>query len=121
MVARTLINELDGLERDLILVLDDYHLIREQPIQLRFATLTLRYGGAVDSHLAALHAENRYVIDYLMRELRSQVPLTWRLALGNKYDIIMAITRPLSRGTIAVFSLLLFGTTYTSVATRPSC
>ena len=40
---------------------------------LRFATLTLRYGGDVDSHLAGLQAENRYVTDYLMSEVLSQV------------------------------------------------
>ena len=155
VIARSLINELDGLERDFILVLDDYHLIRAQPVHellslllqhppqglhlviatrqdpplplgvlrarnqvaeirghdlrfslaeiaafvertlgapladdalavlaektegwaagLRFATLTLRYGGDVDSHLAGLHAENRYVTDYLMSEVLSQV------------------------------------------------
>ena len=45
---------------------------------LRFATLTLRHGGDVDSHLAGLHAENRYVIDYLMSEVLSQVPPAMR-------------------------------------------
>ena len=155
VVVRSLINELDGLESDFILVLDDYHLIRAQPVHellslllqhpprglhlviasrqdpslplgvlrarnqvaeirghdlrfslaetaifvertlgarladdalavladrtegwaagLRFATLTLRYGGDVDSHLAGLQAENRYVTDYLMSEVLSQV------------------------------------------------
>jgi LuxR family transcriptional regulator, maltose regulon positive regulatory protein len=32
VVARSLLNELDQLERDFILVLDDYHLISEQPV-----------------------------------------------------------------------------------------
>ena len=32
VVARSLINELDGLGRDFILVLDDFHLIREQSV-----------------------------------------------------------------------------------------
>ena len=155
VIARSLLNELDGLERDFILVLDDYHLIREEPVHellslllqhppqglhlviasrqdpqmsldvlrarnqvaeirghdlrfslaetaefvertlgaplaadalavlaektegwaagLRLATLTLRHGRDVDSQLAGLHAENRYVIDYLMREVLSQV------------------------------------------------
>ncbi len=155
VIARSLINELDELERDFILVLDDYHLIREQSIHellnlllqyppqgmhlviatrqdpllslgvfrarhqvaeirgqdlrfsraeiaefverttglsltaealdvladktegwatgLRLATLTLRYGDDVDSNLTRLHAENRYVTDYLMSEVLSNV------------------------------------------------
>ena len=32
LIARNLINELDGFERDFVLVLDDYHTIREQSI-----------------------------------------------------------------------------------------
>ena len=160
VIARSLINELDGLEREVILVLDDYHVIREQAVHdllnvllqhppqglhlviatrqdpslplgvlrarnqvaeirghdlrfslaeiaafvertlgapftddalvvladktegwaagLRFATLTLRYGGDIDSHLAGLHSENRYVTDYLMREVLSQMPPAMR-------------------------------------------
>ena len=156
VIAGSLSNELDGLERDFILVLDDYHTIREQSIHellsillqhpprglrlvittrqdpplplgmlrarnqvaeirgqelrfsvpevaafiertlgtslaaeavavlaektegwaagLRLAMLTLRHSGDVDSHLAGLHAENRHVIDYLMREVLSHVP-----------------------------------------------
>ncbi len=155
VIARSLINELDGLGRDFIVVLDDYHLIHEQPIHelltlllqhppqgmhliiatrqdpplhlgllrarnqvveirgqdlrfsrdeiaifmertigaplteaaldmliertegwaagLRLTTLTLRYGDDVDNDLARL-AENRYVIDYLIREVLSHVP-----------------------------------------------
>lgn len=40
---------------------------------LRLATLTLRYSGDVDSHLADL-AANRYVTDYMMHEVLSHVP-----------------------------------------------
>ena len=181
VIARSLINELDGLGRDFILVLDDYHLIRAQPVHellslllqhppqglhlviatrqdpslplgvlrarnqvaeirghdlrfslaeiaafvertlgapladdalavladktegwaagLRFATLTLRYGGDVDSHLAGLHAENRYVIDYLMSEVLSQVPPAMRSFL-LKTSILDQMCGPLGEAVI---------------------
>ncbi len=41
---------------------------------LRLAALTLRYGGDVDRQVATLHAENRYVMDYLTTEVLSRVP-----------------------------------------------
>jgi ATP/maltotriose-dependent transcriptional regulator MalT len=34
--------------------------------------------GDIDSHLAGLHAENRYVTDYLMSEVLSQIPPVMR-------------------------------------------
>ena len=156
VIAGSLSNELDKLGNDFILVLDDYHVIREQSIHellslllqhppkglhlviatrhdpplplgmlraraqiaevrgqdlrfslpevarfvqqalgaplvdeavavlaektegwaagLRLAMLSLRRSGDVDSHLAGLHAENRYVIDYLLSEVLSHVP-----------------------------------------------
>ncbi|MFN8484187.1 MAG: LuxR C-terminal-related transcriptional regulator [Anaerolineae bacterium] len=155
-MAARLINEMDGLDRDFILVLDDLHTIRDPAIHdllslllqhpphgmrlvmltrrdpplelgllrarnqlaevrahdlrfsvsevaafaertlgaplaeeavavladrtegwaagLRLATLTLRHGGDVDSYIVGLHAEKRYVIDYLMREVLASVP-----------------------------------------------
>ncbi len=156
VIASKLINELDEIGRDFILVLDDYHVIREHPIHelvslllqyppqgmhlvivtrlepqlslgllrarnqvteiraqdlrfslaeiaefatqtlaapltektlavlaektegwaagLRFAALTLRRRGDLDSQLAGLHAENRHVLDYLMSEVLAKVP-----------------------------------------------
>jgi LuxR family transcriptional regulator, maltose regulon positive regulatory protein len=41
---------------------------------LRLAALTLRYRGDVDPELARLHAENRYVMDYLVNEVISRIP-----------------------------------------------
>ncbi len=41
---------------------------------LRLAALTLRYRGDVDPQLARLHAENRYVMDYLVNEVISRIP-----------------------------------------------
>jgi LuxR family maltose regulon positive regulatory protein len=41
---------------------------------LRMATLTLRHGGDITGHVAGLHAENRYVMDYLTGEVLSHVP-----------------------------------------------
>ena len=40
---------------------------------LRLAALTLHYGGTIDPQTAALHAENRYVMDYLVDEVLSHV------------------------------------------------
>ena len=40
---------------------------------LRLAALTLYYGGAIDPQTAALHAENRYVMDYLVDEVLCHV------------------------------------------------
>ena len=156
VIARSLLNELDELERDFVLVLDDYHLISEQSVDellsallqhppkrmhlvlatrqdpplplgllraraqiteirgpdlrfsepeiaqfmeqtlgasltdeaiavlaektegwavgLRLATLTLRYSGEIDAHIARLHAENQFVMDYLIDEVQSHVP-----------------------------------------------
>ena len=156
VIANSLSNELDGLERDFVLVLDDYHTIREQSIHellsmllqhppkgmrlvittredpplplgalrarnrvaeirghdlrfspteiaafvertlgaplaedalavlaektegwaaaLRLATLTLRHSGDVESQIAGLYAENRYLMDYLVREVLSSLP-----------------------------------------------
>lgn len=45
---------------------------------LRLATLTLRQGGDAESHLASLHTQNRYVLDYLVREVLAQVPSATR-------------------------------------------
>ena len=156
VIARSLLNELDELERDFVLVLDDYHLISEQSVDellsallqhppkrmhlvlatrqdpsialrllraraqiteirgpdlrfsepeiakfmeqtlgaplkdeaiavlaqktegwavgLRLATLTLRYSGEIDAHIVRLHAENQFVMDYLINEVQSHVP-----------------------------------------------
>ena len=156
VIVRSLLNELDDLERDLVLVLDDYHIISEQPVHdllsallqhplhrlhlviatrqdppiplrllraraqiteirghdlrfsepeiaqfmaqtlgapltdeavavlaektegwavgLRLATLTLRYSGEIDGQIARLHAENRFVMDYLINEVQSHIP-----------------------------------------------
>ena len=157
VIARSLLNELDALERDFVLVLDDYHLIHEQSVHellsallqhppdrlhlviatrqdpplpletpacawlrslrsearisvsrcprsrtfmaqtlgapltdeaiavlaektegwaagLRLATLTLRYSGEINGQIARLHAENQFVMDYLMNEVLSHVP-----------------------------------------------
>ncbi len=41
---------------------------------LRLAVLTLRHGGDVDGQIARSHAENRYVIDYLVSEVRAHIP-----------------------------------------------
>lgn len=41
---------------------------------MRLAALALRYGGDIDHHVAGLHAENRYVMDYLASEVLSRVP-----------------------------------------------
>ena len=43
---------------------------------LRMATLTLRHGGDITEHIAGLHAENRYVMDYLTGEVLSHVSPT---------------------------------------------
>ena len=40
------------------------------------ATLTLRHGGDITGHIAGLHAENRYVMDYLTGEVLSHVSPT---------------------------------------------
>ena len=40
---------------------------------LRLAALTLRYGGDIDPKAAGSHAENRYVMDYLVSEVLSRV------------------------------------------------
>ena len=156
VMACSLLNELDALERDFVLVLDDYHLISEPSVHnllaallqhplhrmhlvivtrqdpplplrllraraqvteirgqdlrfsvpeiaqfmertlgapltaeaitvlaektegwatgLRLATLTLRYSGEIDGQIARLHAENRFVIDYLINQVQSHVP-----------------------------------------------
>jgi LuxR family transcriptional regulator, maltose regulon positive regulatory protein len=156
LIARSLVNALDRLKRDFVLVLDDYHIIHEQPIHellslllqhppkglhlvvttrqdpplplralrarnqvfeirgqdlrfsvpevaaflertlgaplvgdavavlaektegwaagLRLATLTLRYSGEIDGQIARLHAENTFVMDYLINEVQSHVP-----------------------------------------------
>ncbi len=176
VIASSLINELDGLERDFILVLDDYHIIREQPVHellslllqhppqgmhlviatrqdpplplgvlrarnqvaeirgqdlrfsraeiaefvqrtlgapladealtvlaektegwavgLRLAMLTLRHSGDVESQLPGLHAENRYVLDYLMSEVLSYVPPTM-LRFLLKTSILDQVCGPL--------------------------
>ncbi len=181
VIARSLINELDELARDFILVLDDFHLIREQSVHellslllqhppqglhlvitsrlepqvsldvlrarhqvaeirghnlrfslaeiaafvertlgaplaadtlavleektegwaagLRFATLRLRHSGDVDNQLAGLQAENRYVIDYLMREVLSQVSPAMRRFL-LKTSILDQMSRPLCEEVI---------------------
>jgi LuxR family maltose regulon positive regulatory protein len=41
---------------------------------LRLATLTLRHSENVDSYLAGLGAVNRYILDYLLSEVLSNVP-----------------------------------------------
>ena len=41
---------------------------------LRLATLTLRYSGEIDGQIARLHAENRFVMDYLINEVQAHVP-----------------------------------------------
>lgn len=181
VIARSLLNELDGLGRNFIVALDDYHLIHEQPIHellslllqhppqgmhlvivtrlepplplgllrarhqlaeirgqdlrfsraeiaafveraikvsltddalvmlaektegwaagLRFATLALRHVGDIDRYLAGLHAENRYVIDYLMHEVLSQVSPAMRRFL-LKTSILDQMCGPLCKAVI---------------------
>jgi len=41
---------------------------------LRLTALTLRYRGDVDPQLAQLHAENRYVMDYLVNDVLVRIP-----------------------------------------------
>ena len=41
---------------------------------LRLATLTLRHSGDAESQIAGLYAENRYLMDYLVREVLSSLP-----------------------------------------------
>jgi len=41
---------------------------------LRLAALTLHYGGEIDQLAARAHAENRYVMDYLLGEVLAHVP-----------------------------------------------
>lgn len=41
---------------------------------LRLTALALRYRGDVDPQLAQLHAENRYVMDYLVNEVLVRIP-----------------------------------------------
>ena len=41
---------------------------------LRLATLTLRYSGEIDGQIARLHAENQFVMDYLINEVQSHIP-----------------------------------------------
>jgi hypothetical protein len=156
VIARSLLNELDDLERDFALVLDDYHIISEPSVHdllsallrnppkrmhlviatrqdpplplsllraraqitevrgqdlrfsapeiaefteqtlgapltdeaiavlaertegwaagLRLATLTLRFSEKIDSQIARLHAENQFVMDYLIGEVQTRVP-----------------------------------------------
>ncbi len=156
VLADSLINEMDALNRDFVLVLDDYHVIQDEAVHemlssllqhpprglrlviltrrdpplglgllrarnqlaeirahdlrfsapevtafteralgaplakdavavltektegwaagLRLAMLTLRHHGNAEAGLAGLHAENRYVLDYLMHEVLSTVP-----------------------------------------------
>ncbi len=66
---------------------------------LRFATLALRYGGDIDGHLAGLHAENRYVIDYLMREVLAQMPPAMKRFL-LKTSILDQVCSPLGEALI---------------------
>ena len=41
---------------------------------LRLAMLTLRYSEKIDAQIARLHAENQFVMDYLINEVQSHVP-----------------------------------------------
>ncbi|MCU0501912.1 MAG: hypothetical protein MUC51_09125, partial [Anaerolineae bacterium] len=43
-------------------------------VGLRLATLTLRYSGEIDGQIARLHAENQFVMDYLINEVQSHIP-----------------------------------------------
>ncbi len=181
VVAKILLNDLDGLGRDFILALDDYHLIHEQPIHellslllqhppqdmhlvivtrlepplplgvlrarhqleeirgqdlrfsraeiaafveralkvsltdealtvlaektegwaagLRLAMLTLRESSDVGSHITELHAENRYVLDYLMSEVLAQLPSAMRSFL-LKTSLLDQVCSPLSEALI---------------------
>ncbi len=181
VIASSLLNELDGLGRDFILVLDDYHLIREEPIHellglllqhppqgmhlviasrqdpplslgvlrarhlvaevrgkdmrfsraeiaafakkatgaslddealtvlaektegwaagLRLAMLTLHQDADADSHFAGLRTANRYVIDYLVSEVLSQVSPAMRNFL-LKTSILDQVCGPLGEALI---------------------
>lgn len=66
---------------------------------LRLATLTFRHGSDVDSHLAALHAENRYVFGYLMNEVLSSVSPAMRIFL-LKTSILDRMCSPLCEAVI---------------------
>ena len=83
LIARNLINELDGLERDFVLVLDDYHTIREQSIHELLSLLlqhppkglhlvvTTRQDPPLP--LGALRARNQ-VLEIRGHDLRFSVP-----------------------------------------------
>ena len=43
-------------------------------VGLRLATLTLRYSEEIDGQIARLHAENHFVMDYLINEVQSHIP-----------------------------------------------
>ena len=66
---------------------------------LRLATLTLRYGDDVDSNLTRLHAENRYVTDYLMSEVLSNVSPSIRNFLV-KTSILDQVCAPLGAALV---------------------
>jgi LuxR family transcriptional regulator, maltose regulon positive regulatory protein len=176
VIARSFLNGLDELDRDFVLVLDDYHLISEQPVHdllaallqhppkcmhlvlatrqdpplplrllraraqvteirghdlrfsvpeiaqfmertlgasltdeaiavlaektegwaagLRLATLTLRYSGEINGQIARLHAENQFVMDYLIDVVQAHVPpATQRFLL--KTSILDQLCEPL--------------------------
>ena len=52
VIANSLSNELDGLERDFVLVLDDYHTIREQSIH---DLLTMLVAAPAEGHAPGDH------------------------------------------------------------------
>ena len=66
---------------------------------LRLATLTLRYGDDVNSNLTRLHAENRYVTDYLMSEVLSNVSPCMRAFL-LKTSILDQVCTPLAEALL---------------------
>ncbi len=66
---------------------------------LRLTMLTLRESDDVGSHITGLHAENRYVLDYLMSEVLAQLPPAMRRFL-LKTSILDQVCRPLSEALI---------------------
>jgi hypothetical protein len=66
---------------------------------LRLAMLTLRESDDVGSHMTGLHAENRYVLDYLMSEVLAQLPPAMRSFL-LKTSLLDQVCSPLSKALI---------------------
>jgi LuxR family maltose regulon positive regulatory protein len=85
LLARTLINELDQIEEEFILVLDDYHFIREQAVHDLLVELTTYPPRSMHLVMAtrrdpswplASHRAGGNMTEIRMQELRFSVPET---------------------------------------------